>query len=93
MAADLAGVNLNTDTLNFHNLCELIAFRLAETKPWDFGEIDVGRSRFNGPRKGKRKGTTAYKVPLSGLLERDSKIHVVITLNYQQKGAGPDKVR
>lgn len=82
-AADLVGVNRHTATLYFQKLRELIALRLAETELWLSGEIDVDESYFGGSRKGKRGRGAAGKVPVSALLKRGGKLHVVIIPNAQ----------
>ena len=81
--ADLVGVNRHKATLYFHKQRELIALRLAETELWLSGEIEVDESYFGGSRKGKRGRGAAGKAPVSALLKRGGKLHVVIIPNNQ----------
>ena len=85
-AAELAGVNRHTATLNFHKLREIIATRLAEEAP-DLmsGEIEVDESYFGGVRKGKRGRGAAGKIPVFGLLKRGGRVHAVVIPNARSE--------
>jgi transposase len=84
-AAPLVGVNRHTATLYYHKLRELIAARLAEEAPLEFGEVEADESYFGGVRKGKRGRGAAGKVMVFGLLKRAGKVYTALPANARSK--------
>lgn len=79
-AADLVGVHYHTAHLFYHKLRQLITEKLHEDQPLD-GEIEVDESYFGGVRKGKRGRGAAGKVPVFGLLKRQTKVYAMMVEN------------
>lgn len=84
VAADLTGVHVNTATLFFHKLRELIADHAPELPPLD-GEVEADESYFGGYRKGKRGRGAAGKVPVFGLLKRGGRVYTVEIPNISRQ--------
>lgn len=83
IAADLAGVHVNTATLFFHKLRETIAAHTPEPPPCD-GEVEADESYFGGYRKGKRGRGAAGKIPVFGLLKRGGRVYAVMIPNIER---------
>ncbi|WP_251357874.1 IS1595 family transposase [Kangiella sp. TOML190] len=79
-SAALIGVNKDTASYYFHRL-RLLIFAHREQANLLSGEVEVDESYFGGKRKGKRGRGAAGKVPVFGLLKRNSKVYAVIILD------------
>ncbi|MEY8716318.1 IS1595 family transposase [Francisella philomiragia] len=76
-ASELVSVNKTTASYYFHRLRVLI-YENSEHLEMFTGEIEVDESYFGGTRKGKRGRGAGGKVPVFGLLKRNSKVYTVI---------------
>ena len=73
-------MNKNTSTYYYHQLRLLIYDRTDDQSPFQ-GEVEVDESYFGGRRKGRRGGGAVRKVPVFGLLKRDSKVYTNIIVD------------
>ena len=61
----------------------MVAVKLAEREPWLSGGLEVDESYFGGARECNRGCGATGEVPVSGLLEKAGKVHVVLILIAQ----------
>ena len=87
-SAQLVGVNKTTAAYYFHRLRELIYFNSQDVGLLE-GEIEVDESYFGGARKGKRGRGAAGKVPVFGLLKRNSKVYAAMIPDAKTKTLMP----
>ena len=79
-AAQLVSVNKTTASYYFHRL-RLLIHENSEHLEMFTGEVEVDESYFGGSCKGKRGRGAGGKVPVFGLLKRNSKVYTVIIPN------------
>lgn len=76
-AASLIGVNKSTASYYFQRLRQIIYDHSEHLELLD-GEVEADESYFGERRKGKRGRGAADKVPVFGLLKRNSKVFTVM---------------
>ena len=82
-AAQLVGVNKNTEVYYFHRLRLLIFHSSPHLEMFD-GEVEADESYFGGHRKGRRGTGAAGKVAVFGLLKRNGKVYTVAVPNSKR---------
>ena len=87
-AAALVDVNKTTAGYYFHRLRQLIYAHSDEAGLFE-GEVEVDESYFGGRRKGKRGRGAAGKIPVFGLLKRNSKVYAVVIPDAKAKTLMP----